>query len=68
MVGNERPGIAGGPGRLENLPQSLQEVLPIGIALDYLSPFNSSANDVMGQSMKVLRSPLRYNLKALDSG
>lgn len=53
MVGDQEPGMAGGLCLLEDLAQSLQEMLLVGIGFEHLPPFDAPAHDVMEQSRRV---------------
>jgi hypothetical protein len=47
MVRNQAPCIANGFRLLEDLPQSFQKVIPVGIGSEYRPPFNASDHDIV---------------------
>ncbi len=47
MIGQKGPGIAGGLGFDENLPEAMENTLPVGIAQKDLLPGDSASHDVM---------------------
>ena len=46
MVGNQRPSIASCSGFFQNISESSQKIVPVGIVLEYSPSFNAPGNDV----------------------
>jgi len=53
MVRNQAPCIANCFRLPEDLPQSFQKVIPVGIASEYRPPFNASDHDVVERTRSV---------------
>ena len=53
MVGNQRPCIAGGLRLLEDFSQSLQKMILVIIAAEYLSPFNAPGYDLVDRTSNI---------------
>jgi len=47
MVGNQRPSIASCPGFFQDISESSQKIVPVGIVLEYSPSFNTPGNDVV---------------------
>jgi hypothetical protein len=47
MVGNQRPSIASCSGFFQDISESGQKIVPVGIVLEYPPSFNASGNDVV---------------------
>ncbi len=47
MVGNQRPSIASCSAFFQDISESGQKIVPVGIVLEYSPSFNASGNDVV---------------------
>ena len=50
MVGDQCPGIASCSGFSQDISESSQKIVPVGIVLEYLPSFNAPGNNVVKSS------------------
>ena len=53
MVWDQRPGIATCSGFFQDISESSQKIIPVGIILEYSPSFNTPGNDVVEGSRSI---------------
>jgi hypothetical protein len=47
MIGHQGPGETGCPGIQQNIAQTMKKVIPVGVNIEYLLPFDAASHDVV---------------------